>query len=557
MAKTLTWLLVAWMVACGGGTLGSDRDAVEDDAADGDDPAVPGVTPVIPEDPLCGYTIDGRFTGWDGPGDATHEWSSGERVEGVFGIMHADLCGERLIFLNDWLLNDKGAIAATSYNLFYINLEGGLFELRLYGDQHLDVWWNGQPYDGWFEGATTFSASPDAPEVPHTIFEFALELPMLGEFAVNEADPPGCSGGGTGSGGTTGGDGGLVQEPVSLKGTLGGDDDLAIAGTEDLPFILSIDPPAGPVGALVTLQGLHFGDVPDEVRVDAEPAEVVSWDDHTIRFRVPAVPEGPVFVRVRVNGHGSPKVPFVVNCTPYCLGMECGDDGCGGQCGECPAGPWLCAAGRCYCVPACNGLECGADGCGGSCGACGGGESCVGGTCVCVPDCEDRHCGDDGCGGSCGTCEAGLQCVGFLCACAPDCGGRNCGSDGCGGSCGVCPGGAGWSCVEGICECAASCVGKACGSDGCGGSCGACASGLTCQAGQCTCVPSCAGAQCGSDGCGGSCGTCAEGQACVGGACVCLPQCDGLQCGDDGCGGSCGTCPEGQECAKNGLCHAP
>ncbi|NOZ85815.1 MAG: hypothetical protein GXP49_06065 [Deltaproteobacteria bacterium] len=51
-------------------------------------------------------------------------------------------------------------------------------------------------------------------------------------------------------------------------------------------------------------------------------------------------------------------------------------------------------------------LECGDNGCGGSCGNCPGDQVCNKGTCghECTPDCTGRECGDDGCGGSCGTC---------------------------------------------------------------------------------------------------------------------------------------------------------
>ena len=66
-------------------------------------------------------------------------------------------------------------------------------------------------------------------------------------------------------------------------------------------------------------------------------------------------------------------------CLPDCGGNECGDDGCGGSCGECEAPLDLCEAGVCVCpvAPSCDGKECGDDGCGGDCGACPEGLSCV------------------------------------------------------------------------------------------------------------------------------------------------------------------------------------
>ena len=73
---------------------------------------------------------------------------------------------------------------------------------------------------------------------------------------------------------------------------------------------------------------------------------------------------------------GTPDV-----CTPHCEGKECGDDGCGGSCGDCAVG-YECVAGACEeseCVPDCIVVEddeeylseCGTpDGCGGTCDEC-------------------------------------------------------------------------------------------------------------------------------------------------------------------------------------------
>ncbi len=75
-----------------------------------------------------------------------------------------------------------------------------------------------------------------------------------------------------------------------------------------------------------------------------------------------------------------PETGLCFGCHEWCGGLECGDDGCGESCGECPAGE-ACVDGACLCVPECGGKSCGDDGCGGSCGDCGGGI-CQDGTCV-------------------------------------------------------------------------------------------------------------------------------------------------------------------------------
>ncbi|MBQ9394757.1 MAG: hypothetical protein IJU23_04470, partial [Proteobacteria bacterium] len=64
-----------------------------------------------------------------------------------------------------------------------------------------------------------------------------------------------------------------------------------------------------------------------------------------------------------------------------------------------------CTDNACVCVPNCDGKSCGEDGCGGSCGQCRSNEVCTDNACVCVPNCEEKSCGDDGCGGSCGQCS--------------------------------------------------------------------------------------------------------------------------------------------------------
>lgn len=187
----------------------------------------------------------------------------------------------------------------------------------------------------------------------------------------------------------------------------------------------------------------------------------------------------------------------------------CADD-CGACCGNgvCGAGETCatceqdcaCAAGeRCdaerracvpECVRQCNGRNCGDDGCGGVCGDCAAAQACEAGVCVdvCQPDCTGRVCGGDGCGGRCGECAADARCTDGRCEaiCQPDCTGRVCGDDGCGGTCGVCDEDA--RCTDGRCEliCQPDCAGRVCGDDGCGGSCGACGANAACtDAGQC------------------------------------------------------------------------
>ncbi len=224
------------------------------------------------------------------------------------------------------------------------------------------------------------------------------------------------------------------------------------------------------------------------------------------------------------------RLPFDVAetdvCVPKCDDKECGPDGCGGECGKCPAAAPECKAGFCTvpCDPDCEGKECGPDGCGGECGKCpAAAPFCVDSVCSvdCTPDCEGKVCGSDGCNGSCGFCGAQELCSEGQCVCQPDCAAKECGSDSCGGSCGMCPAEKpfcdGHFCTN---DCQPDCTGKVCGDDGCGGSCGKCTGTQEkCEEGQCVCVPICGPKECGTDGCGGDCGTCPAGTACVDGKC--------------------------------------
>jgi phosphatidylinositol-3-phosphatase len=65
-------------------------------------------------------------------------------------------------------------------------------------------------------------------------------------------------------------------------------------------------------------------------------------------------------------------------------------------------------------------MQCGSDGCGGNCGMCLAGEVCSAGQCMssCTPNCAGNLCGDDGCGGSCGTCTSGQTCTNGNCGAA-------------------------------------------------------------------------------------------------------------------------------------------
>ena len=199
----------------------------------------------------------------------------------------------------------------------------------------------------------------------------------------------------------------------------------------------------------------------------------------------------------RVGGDSAPvdvNRPADIGCIPICIDLQCGDDGCGGSCGQCDDG-LLCTVDSCHeghclfelqgffcaiaveCVPAgapqpdnpcqvCTPtLATGAwspaqDGAG-----CGPGSVCHEGECCdYMANCQGRDCGDDGCGGSCGACPGAYDCgLGeddglCLADCGALCAGLDCGTAGlddeC--QCGTCDDGD--LCTDDICTVEHTCI---------------------------------------------------------------------------------------------------
>jgi len=237
----------------------------------------------------------------------------------------------------------------------------------------------------------------------------------------------------------------------------------------------------------------------------------------------------------------SQEHPVSPNCIPNCIDpfKECGDNGCGGNCGPCPSEIPYCVWGECKAESGlnpdcscsqttCEGRTCD-DGIGGSCP----GEL--------LPDCEDGPiiCGVSPKGCDCGVCQEGYYCNGGMCS-------RSCLSSECASrECGGLPGR--WDCGETFC--------------------GVCTvEGETCNetSGECfVCIPDCVGKECGTDGCEGYCGYCAlsynvtyncnlTNSQCE----MCIPDCGAKECGlvPNGCGESCGNCTGNFTCSREGVC---
>jgi hypothetical protein len=265
------------------------------------------------------------------------------------------------------------------------------------------------------------------------------------------------------------------------------------------------------------------------------------------------------------SGDTTVRAIFRPACVPQCFGKGCGDDGCGGTCGQCAPqqtcnGNGICenpyllslnivmgrgAQGSVSFVPE-------VDACTNQCTR----QFPRGTTVTLIPTATegDFQRWDGACTGSVPTCTVSMNAAKNVTAkfdkpCVPQCGGRNCGTDGCHGICGRCR--SDQTCNSGVCSapqiCSPNCAGKQCGRDGCGGTCpNWCAPGQSCSLeGQCQsgsgCTPNCGTRTCGSNGCGGWCGgqescgetapTCStEGGSCNTTNTVSAVCCEGLRC---------------------------
>jgi iron(II)-dependent oxidoreductase len=128
---------------------------------------------------------------------------------------------------------------------------------------------------------------------------------------------------------------------------------------------------------------------------------------------------------------------------------------------------------ECPCMSVCAGKQCGDDGCGVACGQCPGQTTFCDDSFQCVDDCALAECGESPqMGYVCGDCpQAHQECLAGVCSC-PN---LTCQSECCAPAA---------ICYAGVC-CQPSCLGRLCGDDGCGGLCGTCPGNLTCQNGRC------------------------------------------------------------------------
>jgi hypothetical protein len=237
------------------------------------------------------------------------------------------------------------------------------------------------------------------------------------------------------------------------------------------------------------------------------PDSCAAWGDDVAQLEVAGGKKYYIVVdgQEGLEGEFSFQVTCQTSCEVECEFKECGDDGCGGKCGECPVEAPYCVNFLCtdVCTPDCAGKQCGDDGCGSLCGECPVGDTCVDGVCPGLYGCTAHP--EPGCPG-CPCEECVCQLDAFCCDSSWD---------------EICAG----LCMN---DCGQNCdVQAPCGNGVCGDA------GETCQ----TCPEDCG---------------CTDPQVCFAGTC-CQPDCEGASCGDDGCGGICGSCPDSEWC-QEGVC---
>lgn len=171
------------------------------------------------------HTTDGKFTDLIVPeveGDAQAqvknegEWSDVTPAKGMYTYFYADFDGEYLWLMNDWFYGGEN-IEPDCYNQFHVWTGGGSewWDVRAYGDQHVEVRKNGElidPESDGVEGGAFYGPSPNSPE-PHTMYEIRVPA-SEGAWGVQLHDP-----------GPTFNCHVIEQEPHPMQGDLRGDED--------------------------------------------------------------------------------------------------------------------------------------------------------------------------------------------------------------------------------------------------------------------------------------------------------------------------------------------
>lgn len=292
MFLVVTWVTSA-LLACHSG---DDADKSADAGGDtvgikkGGDGSITTLDPCkLAMDPTP--NVDGQFTGWPAAGGkfgTKLEYANRPPVEGKYGWFYIAVPDCNSFYLiNDWYVRNDAPICPAMYNLFRFSTGGGhqQWQVRVYGDGHLDILLNDQPYTNG-KGGFSYGPSPNAAK-PHTIFEFGVTGVESGELAAQLHDPasaatlyvsdpsptPGCANP----------EGALLREPTILTANLvpGAEVQLTPATA---PIAVMLTPFKVQMGDEVTIYGGMFGDKPGSVSVGGVLQTITSWTDGEIHL---------------------------------------------------------------------------------------------------------------------------------------------------------------------------------------------------------------------------------------------------------------------------------
>jgi len=138
------------------------------------------------------HKADGAFTDWQpGTKGTNFEYGDVGAAQGMYSKFYADYDGSRLWILNDWSYNGD-AIEPDCYNQFevYTGDYSQSWDIRAYGDQHIEVRLNGQLLaadDPSVTGGYSHAASPNDAN-PHTVYEISVKT-KPGAWSLQLSDP--------------------------------------------------------------------------------------------------------------------------------------------------------------------------------------------------------------------------------------------------------------------------------------------------------------------------------------------------------------------------------
>ena len=245
-------------------------------------------------------TVDGAFTGWkDGEDGLGSEWFGVKPIAGKFARMFVCQRSQgTLHVLNDWLLRDDADICPDMYNRFRFLAGGGLqsWEVRVYGDDRVEVTLDGAPMHNGAAGRYSYGSSP-LQDKKHTIFEFVLPGVLQGNLVMTGCDPasasmlplkslsvetvPGCADP----------DGANVVDPIPFVMVLSTDGKIA-HGTHLGPALTWADTPKVHNGKLVSISGVGFGDTKGSLEIGGEAVAPLSWSATKVTFEAPEKHDG-------------------------------------------------------------------------------------------------------------------------------------------------------------------------------------------------------------------------------------------------------------------------